>query len=66
MDRWRTWNAQKLPGRAVNRFVRGWISTRGVGLSAVEVHRTACVVTPQGPATSPRLAPYKSEDTLSR
>lgn len=44
MDRWRTWNAQKLPGRAVNRFVRGWVG-RGRRLAAIEVHRTACIVT---------------------
>ena len=44
MDRWRTWNAQKLPGRAVNRFVRGWIG-RGNALAGIEVHRTACIVT---------------------
>ena len=41
MDRWRSWNAAKLPGRAVNRFVRGWTSP---GLT-IEVHRTACIVT---------------------
>lgn len=41
MDRWRSWNAAKLPGRAVNRFVRGWTSPR----LAIEVHRTACIVT---------------------
>ena len=41
MDRWRSWNAAKLPGRAVNRFVRGWVSSR----LTVEVHRTACIVT---------------------
>lgn len=45
MDRWRTWNAQKLPGRAVNRFVRGWVGTGSRGLAAIEVHRTACIVT---------------------
>ena len=41
MDRWRSWNAAKLPGRAVNRFVRGWVSRR----LTIEVHRTACIVT---------------------
>jgi len=45
MDRWRTWNAQKLPGRAVNRYVRGWIGRGGNALAAIEVHRTACIVT---------------------
>lgn len=44
MDRWRTWNAQKLPGRAVNRYVRGWLG-HGNALAAIEVHRTACIVT---------------------
>jgi O-acetyl-ADP-ribose deacetylase (regulator of RNase III) len=41
LDRWRSWNAAKLPGRAVNRFVRGWASPR----LRLEVHRTACIVT---------------------
>ena len=41
MDRWRSWNAAKLPGRAVCRFVRGWVNSR----LTIEVHRTACVVT---------------------
>ena len=41
LDRWRTWNAAKLPGRAVNRWVRGWISPSLI----IEVHRTACIVT---------------------
>lgn len=45
MDRWRTWNAQKLPGRAVNRFVQGWIRSQPSALSGIEVHRTACIVT---------------------
>ena len=48
MDRWRTWNAQKLPGRAVNRYVRGWVRAREAKLPTVErieVHRTACIVT---------------------
>jgi O-acetyl-ADP-ribose deacetylase (regulator of RNase III) len=47
MDRWRTWNAQKLPGRAVNRYVRGWARRSGDlnTLSSIEVHRTACIVT---------------------
>lgn len=41
LDRWRSWNASKLPGRAVCRYIRGWTSTRAV----IEVHRTACIVT---------------------
>ena len=41
MDRWRSWNAAKLPGRAVNRFIRGWSRNN----LALEVHRTACIVT---------------------
>ena len=41
MQSWRAWNAAKLPGRAVNRFVRGWVGER----LTIEVHRTACVVT---------------------
>ena len=41
LDRWRSWNAAKLPGRAVNRFVKGWTSPQ----LALEVHRTACIVT---------------------
>lgn len=41
LDRWRSWNAAKLPGRAVNRFVRGWTSPN----ITIEVHRTACIVT---------------------
>jgi O-acetyl-ADP-ribose deacetylase (regulator of RNase III) len=45
MDRWRTWNAQKLPGRAVCRHVRGWLGSQSNAMSAIEVHRTACVVT---------------------
>jgi O-acetyl-ADP-ribose deacetylase (regulator of RNase III) len=47
MDRWRTWNAQKLPGRAVNRYVRGWVRREAErnGLCSIEVHRTACIVT---------------------
>ena len=40
LDRWRSWNAAKLPGRAVNRFIRGWS-----GRLKLEVHRTACIVT---------------------
>ena len=45
MDRWRTWNAQKLPGRAVNRYVRGWVGRSNNMLARIEVHRTACIVT---------------------
>ena len=47
MDRWRSWSAQKLPGRAVNRYIRGWVkSSNGRGpIAQVEVHRTACIVT---------------------
>ena len=45
MDRWRTWNAQKLPGRAVSRWVRGWVATHCGTLAGIEVHRTACIVT---------------------
>ena len=44
MQRWQTWNAQKLPGRAVNRFVKGWLGS-SPALTAIEVHRTACIVT---------------------
>ena len=43
LERWKTWSASKLPGRAVNRFVRGWAVPR-LSLS-IEVHRTACIVT---------------------
>ena len=49
LDRWRSWNAAKLPGRAVNRFVRGWSSPR----LTIEVHRTACIMThPPGGETA--------------
>jgi len=53
LDRWRSWNAAKLPGRAVNRWVRGWRSDR----LAIEVHRTACIVThPPGGEKVPNAA----------
>ena len=45
MDRWRSWNSQKLPGRAVCRHVRGWLGRQSNALAAIEVHRTACIVT---------------------
>lgn len=49
MDQWRQWSAQKLPGRAVCRLVASWRPVRTAapwcGLAAIEVHRTACIVT---------------------
>ena len=65
MDRWRTWNAQKLPGRAVNRFVRGWVG-RGSGLASIEVHRTACIVThPPGGERANRALVNPANESLA-
>ena len=75
LERWKTWSASKLPGRAVNRFVRGWAVPR-LSLS-IEVHRTACIVThPPGgegandalcnPATSGRPQSHVSHTPLNR
>ena len=64
MDRWRSWNSQKLPGRAVCRHVRGWLGRQSNALAAIEVHRTACIVThpPAGELASEALVqPCKRE-----
>ena len=46
MQRWRSWSAQKLPGRAVSRKVKGFASSKAfAAIASIEVHRTACIVT---------------------
>ena len=69
MQRWRAWNSQKLPGRAVNRYVKGWVQDNALcrnALTAIEVHRTACIVThPPGGEDAKQVLINPGNETLA-